>query len=115
MLKTEYYSKDYLRKGDSETVDEIRILQEEIFSDSAIEEFFENKLTLNSETAKSLVKEELLAPFAEHLRERIEYFICDFIISKIDNYPNDDYEALKASADERKRLMLAGATNKRKD
>lgn len=115
MLETEYYSKDYLRKEDSETVDEIRILQEEIFSDSTIEEFFENKLNLNSETAMALVKDEFLTPFTEYLRERFEYFICDFIISKIDNYPDEEYEALKASADEKKRLMLAGAMDKRKD
>ena len=83
MLNTEYYDKEYLRKEDSEKVDEIELLRAEVLNDSAIEEFFDNRTSLNGDTAKSLVKDEILKPFTDFLRERIDYYICDFIISKI--------------------------------
>ena len=111
MLNTEYYDKEYLRKEDSEKVDEIELLRAEVLSDSAIEEFFDNGTSLNGDTAKTLVKDEILKPFTDFLRERIDYYICDFIISKIDDYPDEEYEALKKAADEKKRLLLAGANN----
>ena len=109
MLKTEYYDKEYLRNEDSAKVDEIELLRAEVLGDSAVEEFFENKTSLNGDTAKNLVKEEILNPFIDLGRERIDYYICDFIISRIDDYPEEEYEALKQAADEKKRLMLAGA------
>lgn len=110
MDNTEYYCKEYLRNEDSQKVDEIELLKEEILDDSAIEEFFENRTSLNSDLAKSLVESELLKPFTEFLRERIDYYICDFIISKIDDYPDEEYEVLKEKADKKKRLLLAGAS-----
>lgn len=109
MLNTDYYGKEYLRTADSEKVDEIELLREEILNDSSVEEFLENTLPLKGETAQTLVKEEILNPFSEFLRERIDYYICDFIISKIDDYPEEEYAELKRAADEKKRLLLAGA------
>lgn len=111
MFNTEYYGKEYLKDADSEKVDEIELLRNEVLNAETIEEFLEDRMSLNGNTAKKLVRDEVLNPFLQFLGERFDIYLCDFIIAKIDDYTEDEYVALRAKAEEKKRLLLAGAND----
>ncbi len=104
MLETEYYAKEYLKPEDQNTVDEIEAMRADVLSDATLDEFLEK--TKGGELTKALIREQL-APFVEFLKDRIDFGIVDFIIAKIDDYPDEEYEKLKREADERKRLQQA--------
>ena len=107
MFEAEYYDKEYLKKEDRSKLDEIEMLREELLNADNISEFLETCVS-GGEVTKALVGEQLAA-FSEFLKKRMDYYICDFIISKIDDYPDSEYEMLKKEADERRRLLEAGA------
>lgn len=107
MFDTEYYCKEYLKKEDRDKLDEIESLSMQIMNEQSVRDFVAENITF-SKTARDIAGE-IIDSYNEYLRDRIDVYILDFIMGKIDGYDEDELESIIKKADERKRLMIADA------
>ena len=107
MFDTEYYCKDYLKKEDRDKLNEIASMSAQIMSEQSVRSFVEEKI--NSDNTEKNNASELIDSYTDFLNDRIDVYTYDFIMTKIDEYEEEELEAIKQEVDKRKRITLTKA------
>ena len=107
MFEAKYYCKDYLKKEDRDKLHEIKSMSAQIVSEQSVKNFVEENIH-SAGTEKETVNE-LIHSYNEYLNDRIDVYTYDFIITKIDEYDEEELESVKREVDARKRIKLIKA------
>lgn len=86
------YSYDNLKESDKKIIDTMLELRDNVLNVDTVEDYANLKYGNLRET-RLIVREQLIG-FVDYLRQQVMYQACDNIINCIDNYSEQDKEAI---------------------
>lgn len=89
------YRPEHLKTNDRKTLDAIEDVRQSVTNESVVEDFIDTKDV--GSTIQSIYRD-VLKEFVNYLSERVEYAKVDFIIGCIDNYSDEEFNALRKAA-----------------
>lgn len=97
----EVYDKKYLKPEDQRILSELQSMRDSILNSDVLEDYLDETVD-NAPVMRNLVSE-TLSKFIDYLVLQSEYRFCDFIINRIEDYPEEVYEANVEKAKEKEK------------
>lgn len=86
------YSIDNLKDEDKNCIKEIEYVKEQVLNDTVVDEYLSEYC--KGEQTTALMKE-IIMPFVDNIREKMDCCMWDIIIGKIEGYTESEFEQLR--------------------